>query len=173
MPVSLTAAQSNPPPSTAARPAASLERSDSLDRESGLPVVEWRPIDAPLRIVGPGRQEVRLRGRIDELESHLAEASERQSEAERSLEIAGLVERGTARFVDRVEAENEQSQKQIRRLAAALGALASENEKLHAELSAERQRGKRLDPGPRSRPERGWRRLFSLVGGPRSLRHGS
>lgn len=137
-----------------------VQRLGTVDRESGEPAVEWRPVDQPLRVIGPGRQERQLRGQIESLEGELALANEHQAHAERSLEVAQLVERGTARFVDRVENEIELAHQQIRRLATALGALTAENETLHAQLGTQRRLVQRLESAERSKPRRSWRRWF-------------
>ena len=119
----------------------SEQRSPALHRpgtqdEAGEPVVE-------LRVVGPGRRERSYRARIAALYLDL---DERAAE----LETARLVERGTNRLIDRVEAELERERHQQKRLLVAFGGLQRENEQLSAELTRARARLARLDaPAPR------------------------
>jgi len=93
-----------------------------------------------LRIVGPGRRERAYRDSIAQLEQV---AREKQA----ALRAASLVERGTARFVDRLERERESDREQLQdmqaqgnRLLVALGAMQRENERLAEELRDARTR---------------------------------
>ncbi|MCP3916548.1 MAG: hypothetical protein GY711_13410 [bacterium] len=129
------------------------ERSSTVHRpgtrdEAGEPVVE-------LRVVGPGRKERSYRERIASL---YLELDERSAE----LETAHLVERGTGRLIDRVEAELDRERHQQKRLLVALGGLQRENEQLAEELNRARARLARLD-APRER-----RGLFARLFGARS-----
>lgn len=98
------------------------------------------------RIKGPGRLELAYQRRIADLEEGLA-AEERQGRrARRELDVARLVERGTGRLADRLEAESvqqrsdlEAARSQGHRLMVALGALQQENEALRGELEAARR----------------------------------
>ena len=79
------------------------------------------------RVVGPGRIERGYRTRIEELE--------------RTVETAALVERGSAKLLDRVEGELTRERKslaearqQANRLMVGLGALQRENELLRARV---------------------------------------
>ncbi|MCA8981496.1 MAG: hypothetical protein H6831_07500 [Planctomycetes bacterium] len=92
----------------------------------GLAEVCVVPAAARPRTVGPGRKE---RAYI-----------ERIAEAERELETARLLERGSNRLLDRLEREAEAARRLERRLSFALGALQAQNLALQAkvrELSAE------------------------------------
>ncbi|MFT7679107.1 MAG: hypothetical protein ACI8QC_003106 [Planctomycetota bacterium] len=123
----------NQPSAIPAPPEASrgghLRRLEALDPESGVPAVEWQPVDPQLRIVGPGRKERALR-------SEILEQREGRELAERALETAQLVERGTNRYVDRVEQEQRLEHAQNQRLLVALGALQESNQALRLELEA-------------------------------------
>ncbi len=124
-----------------------LTRSGQVDAESGLPAVDWQPIEAPMRIVGPGRREVRLRAQLTELEQ--------------SLEVAQLLERGTARYVDRMENHLAESRAQVARLAAAMGSLATENQGLLKALAQAERRIARIEAPQPSR----WHRFLASVTG--------
>ena len=95
-------------------------------------------VPAPPRVVGPGRRE----------REYLAKVSGLQAE----LEAAALVERGSARRLDRMERKLEAvrevvelQEKKEHRLILALGALQRENEilreKLALQLAPPKQRG--------------------------------
>ncbi|HJM57725.1 MAG TPA: hypothetical protein QF446_10400 [Planctomycetota bacterium] len=113
-----------PRPARAAGPA-------SLRRVSGEGDVELTP---RLRIVGPGRRERQYIANVERLER---EALKKDS----ALEAATLVERGTERYVDRLEHERvadrerlQEVQAQGNRLLVAMGAMQKENERLVGEL---------------------------------------
>ena len=108
-----------------------LRRLEHVDLESGTPAVEWQPAETQLRIVGPGRKERALCSEISELRAG-------QERAERALETAQLVERGTHRYVDRVEQELDLAGAQNQRLLVALGGLQEQNQALLKELEAVR-----------------------------------
>ena len=102
--------------------------SDALELDPGTlrPAPRGAP-PTPPRVVGPGRLELRYRGRIEALE--------------RELEAARLVERGASRRLDRIErtlasarAGLEEARRLERRLLVSMGALASENAALRAEV---------------------------------------
>jgi len=106
------------------------------------------PRGPPPRIVGPGRREREYLAKVAGLAATVAER-------ERALEAAALVERGSARRLDRMEKKLEavrevvalQEQKE-HRLILALGALQRENEMLREKIalgSAER-RNRALPP---------------------------
>lgn len=124
-----------------------LSRTGQVDGETGLPAVDWQPIEAPMRIVGPGRREVRLRAQLTELEQ--------------SLEVAQLLERGTARYVDRMEEHLDESRSQVARLAAAMGSLATENQALLKALAQAERRIARIEAPQPSR----WSRFLASVTG--------
>ena len=91
------------------------------------PIVTLVPAPPP-RVVGPGRRERAYQLRIAGLES--------------SLEAAALVERGSARRLDRMERKLdavrevvEIQEKKEKRLILALGALQRENELLREKLA--------------------------------------
>lgn len=113
-----------PTPARAAGPA-------SLRRVSGDGDVELTP---RLRIIGPGRRERQYIENIEQLER---EALVKDS----ALDAATLVERGTERYVDRIEQERaadrerlQEVQAQGNRLLVAMGAMQKENERLVGEL---------------------------------------
>lgn len=136
-----------------------LRRLEGLDEESGSPAVEWQPAETQLRIVGPGRKERILR-------SEISEEREGRERAERALETAQLVERGTNRYVDRVEQGRELERAQNQRLLVALGAMQESNQALRLELEAAKaDRPRLLEAAPLSKkelqaPRPGWRRWF-------------
>ncbi len=87
-----------------------------------------------LRIVGPGRRERQYVASIEQLER---EALEKDS----ALIAATLIERGTERYVDRIEQERIADRKQLQevqaqgnRLLVAMGSMQKENERLVGEL---------------------------------------
>lgn len=134
-----------------------LRRLEGLDPESGSPLVEWQPLETQLRIVGPGRKERELRSEISEQRAGW-------ERAERALETARLVERGTNRYVDRVEQGRELERAQNQRLLVALGALQESNRALRLELEAakaDRPRqieAERVAQAAPDAPRLGWRR---------------
>ncbi|MEO2164259.1 MAG: hypothetical protein ABGY29_17210 [bacterium] len=87
-----------------------------------------------LRIVGPGRRERQYVASIEQLER---EALEKDS----ALIAATLIERGTERYVERIEQERIADRKQLQevqaqgnRLLVAMGSMQKENERLVGEL---------------------------------------
>jgi hypothetical protein len=83
------------------------------------------------RVVGPGRRERDYLERIETLDRTLGQA-------ESALVIAGLVERGSARLIDRLEHEEararadlERAREEENRLLVVLGAVQRDNERLH------------------------------------------
>jgi hypothetical protein len=110
-----------------------------------------------LRVVGPGRREREYQERIGALEGSL-------DGLHRALDEAALVERGTGRFADRIEAELEatraretEARHQLHRTLVLLGAAQREVEGLRAELCAATR--KALTAAP---PRRTW--LARLMG---------
>jgi hypothetical protein len=98
---------------------------------SGDGDVEFTP---RLRTIGPGRRERQYMASIEQLER---EALEKDS----ALDAATLIERGTERYVDRIEQERvadrerlQQVQAQGNRLLVAMGAMQKENERLVGDL---------------------------------------
>lgn len=92
-----------------------------------------RTIPRP-RVVGPGRRERGYCTRIEALDRALARA-------EAELDVSRLIERGTERYVDRVETERareraalETERQRTCRLALAVGALQRETERLRDEV---------------------------------------
>jgi len=73
------------------------------------------------RVSGPGRKERAYQARI--------------AAAERELETAKLLERGTNRLIDRLEYDVDRSRQIERRLSLALGAMQAENQALRARLT--------------------------------------
>ncbi len=93
-------------------------------------------------MVGPGRKERSYLAQIAALEGGLADLDRRGAELEASLEVAQLLERGTGRLVDRLEASSaaaraaeEAARQQANRLLVALGALQAENEQIRGQLA--------------------------------------
>ncbi len=117
---------------------------------------------AGLRVTGPGRLERAYRRRIARLEESLGEREEDCRRAAHELELAGLIERGTARHADRLESELERVRSQASRLLVTLGAMQRENEQLRSKL--ERAQARLAAPsreGARpSTPSRRWRLPF-------------
>lgn len=110
--------------------------------ESGLRVVELVPHRPPLRVVGPGRLERGYQRRLAELQERLEEAEGGRCALAGELELAQLVERGSQRYLDRVERSLGDARRELsgargveRRLCAAMGALQRENELLRLERS--------------------------------------
>ena len=132
-----------------------VERSGRM--VDGEPEVLLRPVS--LRVTGPGRKERAYQARIEVLEADAEAAACAHGEVSRELEVARLIERGTERLTDRLEAEAVRSKEQLervqdqgKRLMVALGALQGENQVLRAELEAARSREHRLlarSPRPR------------------------
>jgi len=103
------------------------------------------PARGPGRIIGPGRKERSYRERIDELDLALGGVRG-------ELETARLVERGSQRLIDRVEADLGRQRDETRtlrqaqaRLALGLGVVQSENEALRSENEALHRRVALLD----------------------------
>jgi hypothetical protein len=92
------------------------------------------------RVIGPGRLERGYLERIERTESEL-EAIRRE------LEVAGLVERGSARLLDRVEGELKQVSEQKSRLLVTLGHLQRDNELLARRAQLAEARLARLTSG--------------------------
>ncbi len=99
--------------------------------ESGEPIVVIVPQAASgtvPRVVGPGRRERTYLARVTELE--------------REVELAGLVERGSVRRLDKLEGALDEQRREAqalaqreKRMVLALGALQRENELLHERLA--------------------------------------
>jgi hypothetical protein len=136
-----------------------LERPGGAD-PSGEPVVELvagGSADQSVKVVGPGRKERTYLDRIRLLE-------EEAGVKERSLETAGLIERGSLNLLDRMERQLDSGEEALereraasRRVCVMLGALQRESEVLREELEVARGQLARLE-GPRKQPL--WRRLL-------------
>ena len=103
-----------------------------------------------LRVVGPGRRERAYVQQIEALDHKLADADQK-------LELARLVERGSQRLLDRIEADLERKRKEAgelrpaqSRLVLSLGAVQAQNEALRAENQALRERVALLDAPAKS-----------------------
>jgi len=103
-----------------------------------------------LRVIGPGRRERDYQERIDALEGSL-------DGLHRALDQVALVERGTGRFADRLEAELDGTRAretpragQLHRTLVLLGAAQREVEGLREALSTATRRA--LPRAPESRP---------------------
>lgn len=88
----------------------------------------------PARRVGPGRIERGYQARIAALEASEREAALAAERARGELEVAGRLERGLQRLVDRQEERLELAASREKRLALALGAMQRENELLRQRL---------------------------------------
>lgn len=96
---------------------------------------------APARRVGPGRLERGYLARIEALEDARRAELERRREVELqlqrshgALDLAGRLERGLQRLLDRQEVRLETAAQREKRLALALGAVQRENELLRRQL---------------------------------------
>lgn len=107
-----------PTPSRAVGPAGLQTRGRDAE---GLAEVDMLPSARP-RAIGPGRKERAYQDRI--------------AAAERELETARLLERGSNRMIDRLERESAEARRMERRLSFALGALQAQNLALQARLDA-------------------------------------
>lgn len=127
-----------------------------IDRQASSGDVILRPSPPPaLKVTGPGRIERAYLRRIEDLEENLAARGRERATLRGELEVSKLVERGTARFTDRLERELEDVRHQGNRMMVALGSLQQENAALAAEL--QRARTALLEAPA---PKRGWARLF-------------
>lgn len=106
------------------------------------------------RVTGPGRLERSYQDRIRGLEVEVERRVSALSTLRKELDVSQLVERGTARWADRVEDQVDIARRQANRLLVTLGALQRENEALRTELDGARSRLARLD-SPRE-PRRSW-----------------
>ena len=93
------------------------------------------------RVVGPGRRELAYLQRIEGIESELLTAR-------RELETADLVERGSARLLDRIERELQRTSEQKNRLLVTLGVLQRDNQILARRARLAEARLARLESGP-------------------------
>jgi hypothetical protein len=121
------------------------------------------------RRVGPGRIERGYLARIEGLETERRAEDERRRALELSLarargeiELAGRLERGLQRLLDRQEERLELSAQREKRLALALGAVQRENELLRARLELPAAPPPALPPRltARTQPRGWWSRLF-------------
>lgn len=88
----------------------------------------------PIRQVGPGRLERSYLARIEALEESRAAAALELERSRGELAVAGRLERGLQRLLDRQEERVELSVQREKRLALALGAVQRENELLRRQL---------------------------------------
>tara|TARA_R110002126_G_scaffold10067_18_gene45147 strand:+ start:5821 stop:6468 length:648 start_codon:yes stop_codon:yes gene_type:complete len=148
-----------------------------IDDSTGEPEAFLRPA-APvqpdrtpygtLRISGPGRKERAYQERLESLEVEAEALRAHRVQAEIELEVARRVERGTSRFVDRLEAQVTEAQEQTEvvrqqksRLLIALGAELRESERLREALVDARSQLARIaaKPEPEPVPRGFWARL--------------
>lgn len=118
--------------------------------EPTLTIVPTRP---RLRVTGPGRLERTYQRRIEALAGTVDASRAELDATRRQLEVAGVIERGSGRLLDRIEreaearrAELESVRGQHHRLMVTLGAVQAENEHLRLELQAAREQARRLAP---------------------------
>jgi hypothetical protein len=154
----------------------------AADVHEDLRVVEIVPVPRLTvpRPIGPGRRERAYLARVARLESELArseadrgDATQREEQALRELELASLLERGAERRLDRVEvelarerAELERREQREHRLILALGALENENQRLVQALQRLESKERIALPERASKGSRdsgGWRALVRRV----------
>ena len=111
-----------------------------------------------LRPVGPGRLERGYQRQIVRLNRDLEELQQGLLTLEGSLETARLIERGTGRYLDRLEAQRAKEQAQAKRLLVLVGSLQSENEHWREKVLRLENRLQRIETKPERRPF--WRRLL-------------
>jgi hypothetical protein len=97
-----------------------------------------------LKAVGPGRLERAYQTQVARLSRELHAIQEAQVCGERKLGTASLVERGTQRYVDRIEAQVQRREAKSRRALVLVGTLQQDNQILQARVQQLENRLKRL-----------------------------
>ncbi|MEZ6004439.1 MAG: hypothetical protein R3F33_09675 [Planctomycetota bacterium] len=115
------------------------------------------------RPVGPGRIERGYQRQVARLSRDLEELEALHWTTRKELETAQLVERGTTRYVDRLEADRAAEAAQGRRLLVLVGTLQEENRRLQQRVEMLEQRQHRLaaPPAPQAK-ERGLLRRLAF-----------
>ena len=141
---------------------------DALDVHILQPQPRKGPL--PIRAVGPGRLERGYQRQIAQLNGAVGHLQQGHRVLERRLETARLVERGTERYVNRVEADLERERQEGKRMMVALGSLHREHQAILAEMARlEQAMATRIEARPRGQRTAGraglWGRLGALFGG--------
>ena len=114
----------------------------------------------PLKSVGPGRLERAYQSQVARLSRELNAIQEAQVGTDRELDMARLVERGTRRFVDRMEDQVQRREAKARRALVLAGTLQQDNQVLQAKIQQLEGRLQRLAaPTEPSLAQRVWSRL--------------
>ena len=108
-----------------------------------------RPSVQPVRVVGPGRRERAYQEEIVALGRRGAALSASLRNARGDLESALLIERGTARFTDRLEDRLVQVESQKSRALVLVGSLQQEVLQVRAQLERAQSRLARVEPARR------------------------
>ena len=102
-----------------------------------------------MRVVGPGRRERAYQEEIVALGRRGAALSTSLRNAQGDLESALLIERGTARFTDRLEERMVQVESQKSRALVLVGSLQQEVLQVRAQLERAQSRLARVEPARR------------------------
>ena len=86
------------------------------------------------RSVGPGRLERAYQTQMARLSRELQSIQQAQVGSEKKLEMARLVERGTLRYVDRMEEQIQLREEKSRRALVLVGTLQHDNQMLQARI---------------------------------------
>ncbi len=114
----------------------------------------------PVKTVGPGRLERSYQAQVARLSRELQSVQVAQNSAEKELETARLVERGTRRFVDRLEELAQRREAKSRRALVLVGSLQHDNQILQAKIGRLENHIQRLAaPKPPSLVQRFWSSL--------------
>ncbi|MDF1839371.1 MAG: hypothetical protein P1V35_16005, partial [Planctomycetota bacterium] len=98
----------------------------------------------PLRAVGPGRLERAYQSQVARLSRELNSVQEAQVGSDRELDMARLVERGTRRYVDRMEEQVQRREAKARRALVLVGTLQHDNQILQSKIQQLEGRLQRL-----------------------------
>ena len=108
-----------------------------------------RPPVQPVRVVGPGRRERAYQEEIVALGRRGAALSTSLRNVQGDLESALLIERGTARFTDRLEDRLSKVESQKSRALVLVGSLQQEVLQVRAQLERAQSRLARVEPARR------------------------
>ncbi len=132
-----------------------------------LPIRTLVPHKAPRapKPVGPGRIERGYQQQIAQLNGAVENLQSGHVTLERRLETARLVERGTDRYVNRVESQLNRERSESKRLLVVLGSLHKENQMMLAEMARLESAMAARIPAARTQESPGWRqKLAGLLG---------